>query len=196
MTEDIEKMEMVLNGLMDYIKLHTPIKKMNTVHNTIEEVLKKHQVKLEEKRIKLLKRFEKDLPETVVPDEQLKYILSSVLQYAIILTLPNWNIAVSTRTLLIEKEPGEAEGLFKKDGKYVEISVAFAGHPKLSESASAAATIQKEKVPDLLLHFVREIVLNNHGTMKIGADEKKTKTFISLRFPFERRKVVCYPAMN
>ncbi len=66
-TEDIEKMEMVLNGLMDYIKLHTPIKKMNTVHNTIEEVLKKHQVKLEEKRIKLLKRFEKDLPETVVP---------------------------------------------------------------------------------------------------------------------------------
>jgi hypothetical protein len=74
--------------------------------------------------------------------------------------------------------------------------VAFAGHPKLSESVSATATIQKEEAPDLLLHFVREIVLHNHGTMKIGADEKKTKTFIALRFPFERRKVVCYPAMN
>ena len=195
-TEDIEKMEMVLNGLMDYIKLHTPIKKMNTIHNIIEEVLKKHQVKLEEKGIKLLKRFQKDLPETVVPDEQLKYILSSILQYAIILTLPNWNIAVSTRTLLLEKEPGEAEGLFKKDGKYVEISVAFAGRPKLSESVSVTSPMQKEEAPDLLLHFVREIVLHNHGTMKIGADEKKTKTFIALRFPFERRKVVYYPAMN
>jgi hypothetical protein len=56
--------------------------------------------------------------------------------------------------------------------------------------------MQKEEAPDLLLHFVREIVLHNHGTMKIGADEKKTKTFIALRFPFERRKVVYYPAMN
>jgi len=195
-TEDIEKMEMVLNGLLDFIKLHTPIKKMNTVHNMIEEVLKRHQVRLEEKGIKLLKRFEKDLPEIIVPDEQLKYILSSVLQYAIILTLSNWNIAISTRTLMVEKEPGEGGGLFKKDGKYVEIAVAFAGHQKPSESGSPTSTIQKEEGPDLLLHFVREIVLHNHGVMKIGADEKKTKTFISLRFPFERRKVVFYPAMN
>jgi nitrogen-specific signal transduction histidine kinase len=195
-TEDVEKMEMVLNSLIDYMKLHTPIKKMNTVHNIIEEVLKKHQVKLEEKGIKLLKRFEKDLPETIVPDEQLKYVFGSVLQYALILTPPSWNIALSTRSLTLEKEAGEEEGLFKREGKYIEISAAFAGHQKLSEAPSGTAAIQKEEAPDLLLHFVKEVVLQHHGTMKIGADEKKTKTFISLRFPVERRNVVYYPAMN
>jgi len=195
-TEDVEKMEMVLNNLIDYVKLHTPIKKMNTVHGIIEEVLKKHQVRLEEKGIKLLKRFEKELPETIVPEEPLRYVLGSVLEYAIVLTPQGLNIALSTRSLVIERETGEAEDLFKKDGKYVEISVVFAGHQKQSEAASGAAVLQKQETPDLLLHFVKEVVMHHHGIMKIGADEKKTKTFISLRFPVERRKLVSYPAIN
>ena len=195
-TEDIEKMEMVLNSLIDYIRLRTPIRKMNTVHNIIEEVLKKHHVKLEEKGIKLLKRFEKDLPETAVPDEQLKYVLSSVLQYAIALTPPSWNIALSTKSLMLEKETGEAEGLFKRDEKYIEISVFFAVHQRRSEPASGVATIQKEEASDILLRFVKEVVLRNHGTMKVGADEKRIKTFISLRFPVERRRVVYYQSVN
>ena len=195
-TGDIERMEMVLNSLVDYIKLHTPTKKMDTIHRVIEEVLKKHQVRLEEKGIKLLKRFEKDLPETIVPDEQLRYILGSILQYAIVLTPPSWNIAISTRSLMLEREAGEAETLFKQNGKYVEISVVFAGRQKQNEPASGATPPQKEETPHLLLQFVKEVALRNHGTMRIGADEKRTKTFISLRFPVERRKVVYYPAMN
>jgi hypothetical protein len=195
-TEDIEKMEMVLNSLIDYMKLHTPIRKMNTVHNIIEAVLKNHQVKLVAKGIKLLKRFEKDLPETVVPDEQLRYVLSSVLQYAMVVTPPNWNIALSTKSLLLEKETGEAEGLFKRDGKQIEISVVFAVHQKLTEPAAGTATTHKEEAPDILLRFVREVVLRNHGTMKIGVDEKRTKSLISLRFPVERRKVVYYQSVN
>jgi len=195
-TEDIEKMEMVLNSLIDYIKLHTPIRKMNTVHNIIEEVLKKHHVKLEEKGIKLLRRFEKDLPETTVPDEQLKYVLGSLLQYAMVLTPPSWNIVLSTKSLMLEKETGEAEGLFKRDAKYIEISVFFAVHQRRSEPASGMATLPKEEASDILLRFVKEVVLRNHGTMKIGADEKRTKSFISLRFPVERRKVVYYESVN
>jgi light-regulated signal transduction histidine kinase (bacteriophytochrome) len=195
-SEDIEKMEMVLNSLIDYMKLHTPIRKMNTVHNIIEELSKKHHVKLEEKGIKLLKRFEKDLPETVVPDEQLRYVLSSVLQYAMVVTPPNWNIALSTKSLLLEKETGEAGGLFKRDGKQIEISVVFAVHQKLTELASGTATTHKEEAPDILLRFVRELVLRNHGTMKIGVDEKRTKSLISLRVPVERRKVVYYQSVN
>jgi hypothetical protein len=195
-SEDIEKMEMVLNSLIEYIRLHTPIRKMNTVHNIIEELLKKHHVKLEEKGIKLLKRFEKDLPETVVPDEQLRYVLSSVLQYAMVVTPPNWNIALSTKSLLIDKETGEAGGLFKRDGKQIEISVVFAVHQKLTEPAAGTATTHKEEAPDILLRFVRELVLRNHGTMKIGVDEKRTKSLISLRFPVERRKVVYYQSVN
>jgi len=195
-TGDIEKMDMVLNSLLDYIKVHTPIRKMNTIHNIVEEVLKKHQAKLEEKGIKALKKFEKDLPETIVPDEQLKYIIGSVLQYAIALTPPNWNLGLLTRSLILKNEASEAESLFKKDGKYIEISVVFPGYQRPSEPVSEMATLQKEEASELILRFVKEVVLRNQGTIKIGADEKKTKTFIFLRFPVERRKVVYYQSVN
>jgi len=195
-TEDIEKMEMVLNSLIDYMRLHAPIRKMNTVHTILEAVMKKHQVKLEEKGIKLLRRFEKDLPETVVPDEQLRYVLSSVLQYAILVTPPRWNMVLSTKTLSLEKGRGEEEGLLKRDGKQIKISVVFAVPRRPDEPASGATPIQKEDAPDILLRFVKEVVLRNHGTMKVGADEKRTKSFISLRFPVERRQVVYYQSAN
>jgi len=195
-TGDIEKMDMVLNSLLDYIKVHTAIRKVNTIHNIVEEVLKKHQTKLEEKGIKVLKKLEKDLPETIVPDEQLKYIIGSVLQYAIALTPPNWNLGLSTRSITLEKETGEVHSLFKKDGKYIEISVVFPGYQRPSEPVLETATLQKEEASDLILRFVKEVVLRNEGTMKVGADEKRTKTFIFLRFPVERRKVVYYQALN
>jgi signal transduction histidine kinase len=193
---DIEKMDMVLNSLLDYIKVHTPIKKVNTIHNIVEEVLKKHQTKLEEKGIKVLKRLEKDLPETIVPDEQLKYIIGSVLQYAIALTPPNWNLGLSTRSITLEKEAGEVHSLFKKDGKYIEISVVYPGYQRPSEPVLETATLEKEEASDLIFRFVKEVVLRNQGTMRVAADEKRTKTFISLRFPVERRKVVYYQALN
>jgi signal transduction histidine kinase len=193
---DIEKMDMVLNSLLDYIKVHTPIKKVNTIHNIVEEVLKKHQTKLEEKGVKILKKLEKDLPETIVPDEQLKYILGSVLQYAIALMPPNGSLGLSTRSITLEKEASEVESLFKKDGKYIEISVVFPGHQKPSEPVLEIAALQKEEASDLILRFVKEVVLRNQGTMKMGADEKKTKTYIFLRFPVERRKVVYYQSVN
>jgi signal transduction histidine kinase len=195
-TEDIEKIEVVLNSLIDYMRLHAPIRKMNTVHTIIEGVLKKYQVKLEEKGIKLLRRFEKGLPETVVPDEQLRYVLSSVLQYAIVVTPSNWNIALSTRSLLPEKEAREAEGFFRRNGKQIEISVVFAVRRRPDEPTPGATPTQKEEAPDILLRFVKEVVLRNHGTMKVGTDQKRTKSLISLRFPVERRKVVYYQSMN
>jgi len=194
--EDIEKMNMVLNSLLDYIKIHTPIRKTNTVHNIMEEVLKKNQAKLEEKGIKVLKKLEKGLPETAVPDEQLKYILSSLLQYAMTLTPPDWNLGLSTRSFILDKEAAEVEGLFKRDGRYIEISVVFPGRQRPSEPGLEMAAAQKEEALDLILRFVKEVVLHNHGMMKIEADERKTKTLISLRFPVERRKIVYYQPLN
>jgi len=196
LTGNIEKMEIVLNGLIDYIELHPPISKMNTVHNIVEEVLTKHRVKLEKKGIKLLKRFEKDLPETVIPDEQLKYVLSSVLQFAMVATPPNRNIAISTKSFLPEKGAREAEGLFKREGEYIRISVIFEVHHKRGEPTQGTGIIQKGEVPDILLRFVREVVLRNHGIIKMGTNPERTKVIISLRFPVERRKVAYYQSAN
>jgi signal transduction histidine kinase len=195
-TEDIEKIDLVLNSLHNYIKVQKPIVKMNTVHNTIEEVIKKNQTKLDEKGIKLFRKFEKGLPETIVPDEQLKYIVNSVLQYAMAFTPPNWNIGLSTRSFILEKEVDEGEDLFKRDGRYIEISVVFAGYNKPSEPTLKTTPPPKEEASDLILRFVKEVVMRNRGVMRIGSDEKKIKTFISLRFPVERRKVVYYQSVN
>jgi len=189
-TEDIEKIDMVLNGLVNYIRLNSPIRKTDTVHRLMEEELKKHQSKLERKGIKLFKKFEKDLPETIVPDEQLKYIFSSVLEYALANVSPNLSMGLSTRSFIFEKVVGE------KDGRYIEISVGFMGYKKPAEQGARTTTLQKEELLDLILRFVREVVRRNQGMMKIEADEKKSKTFISLRFPVERRKVVYYQSVN
>jgi signal transduction histidine kinase len=191
--EDIEKMNMVLDSLLDYIKVHTRIRKINTVHNILEEVLKKHQAKLDEKGIKVFKKLEKDLPETVVPDEQLKYVLSSLLQYAVTLTPPNGNLGFSTRSFTPDKEAVQVEGLFNRDGRYIEISVVFPGRQRPSETGVGT---KKEEAPDLILRFVKEVVLHNYGMMRVEADEKRTKTLISVRFPVERRKVVYYQTLN
>ncbi len=195
-TEDIEKIDMVLNGLINYIKLNNPIRKTDTVHHLIEEELKKNQAKFEGKGIKLFKKFEKGLPETIVPDEQLRYILGSVLEFALANISPNLSMALYTRSFVLEKEMGESPEFLRKDGRYIEISVGFMGYKKPTEQGTGTTTLQKEEPLDLLLRFVREVVQRNRGTMRIEADEKKLKTFISLRFPVERRKVVYYQSAN
>lgn len=195
-TEDVEKIDMVLSGLINYIKLNTPIRKTDTVHHLIEEALKKQQAKLEEKGVRLFKRFEKDLPETIVPDDQLRYILTFILQYALVNLSPNLSMGLSTRTFVLEREVGESSPFLQEDGRYIEISVVFMGYKKPTEQGVRNQGPQKEEPLDLILRFVREVVQRNRGTMRIEVDEKKAKTFISLRFPVERRRVVYYQSVN
>ncbi len=194
-TEDIEKIDMVLNGLVNYIKLNSPIQKTDTVHRLIEEELKKHQSKLEGKGIKLFKKFENGLPETIVPDEQLRYIFSSVLEYALANVSPNLRMGLYTRSFHVERE-GEGPDLIKKDSRYIEISLGFMGYKKPTDLGAAKTTLQREEPLELILRFVKEVVQRNRGTMRIEGDESKSKTFISVRFPVERRKVVYYQLVN
>ncbi|MBP1699813.1 MAG: hypothetical protein H6Q41_5001 [Deltaproteobacteria bacterium] len=194
-TEDIEKIDMVLNGLVNYMKLNSPIRKTDTVHRLIEEELRKHQSKLEGKGIRLFKKFEKGLPETIVPDEQLRYIFSSVLEYALANVSPNLSMGLYTRSFTLEKE-GEGPDLIKKDSRYIEISLGFMGYRKPTDQGAGRTTLQKGEPLYLILRFVKEVVQRNRGRMTIEADEKKSKTFISLRFPVERRTVVYYQSVN
>jgi light-regulated signal transduction histidine kinase (bacteriophytochrome) len=195
-SEDIEKIDMALDGLTNYIKLNTPIRKADTVHHLIEEVLRKNQGKLEEKGIKLFKKFEKDLPETIVPDEQLKYVLNSVFQYALGSISPNLSMGFYTRSFVLEKEVSQGLALLQKDGRYIEISVVFMGYKKPADQEVRNQRLQKEEPLDLILRFVKEVVKRNRGVMRIEVDEGKARTFISLRFPVERRKVVYYQSVN
>jgi len=193
-TDDIKKIELVQNSLLNYIRINNPVTKANTVNTLIEGEIKKYEFELEEKKIRLFKTLEKNLPETAVPDDQLRYIVSCVLQYIMTLIPINGNLGVFTKNVVLQKEMGE-----DREWRFVEILIAYTGYRKPAESFRSPLGIsvqQKEKILDLALKLVDEIVQRNRGMMKFEEDEKKAKATISLRFPVERRKVVYYQQVS
>jgi len=187
-TKDIEKNDLMLNGFLNYIKATTPIRKKGTVNTLIEEVLRKHQVRLEEKKIKIFRNFERDLPEAIIPDEQLRFILESVLQYAMAMMPLDGSLEFSTKSVVLQKEMREDQAFFKKNGNFIEVLVAFT----YSKGPEEQAASQKEIVPDLMLRLVHDILERNQGMIKFELNETKGKRFISLKSPVERRGVVQY----
>lgn len=186
-TEDIGKIDDVLNGLLNYIRINHPIEKKNTVHEVIEEVLKKHGAQIEERQIKIFKKYEKDLPETTVHDEQLRYILTSLVQYAIPAIPSTGSIGFLTKSV---DDPKRNE-----NGKSVEILVVFTGYKKPAESLEAlfeVPALQKKELADLEIRLIQEMIERNRGKMTFEVNEKKLRTLISVRFPMERRKVFTY----
>ena len=198
-TDDIERIESVINGLLNYIKVSTPILKSNTVHSLLEEIIEKHRDQIEEKKVRFYKRFEKELPETMVHEEQLRYVLNSILQYVIVTIPSNGSIALLTKVYDRQKMGGDKKGGLQKDGRYVEVLVGFTGYAKPPVSPEAGfrnAALQRDEAMDLVLRLVKKIVQKNMGVMRFDIDEKKPQTFISLIFPVERRKIVYYPKAN
>jgi two-component system nitrogen regulation sensor histidine kinase GlnL len=198
-TEDIGKIDAVMNGLVRYIKINTPIEKKDTIHFILEDVLKKHESELESKRIKVFKKFEKDLPETIVHDEQLKYILSALLQYAIPFISPDGSIGVLTKSFDVETGAADEKTVHQGSGRYIEILVVFSGYKKPFDQFETVLGIpggQKEEAVELELRLIKEIIQKNQGVMKFDVNEKKPRTVISLKFPIERRKLVYYQPAN
>jgi hypothetical protein len=190
-TQDIKKIELVQNSLLNYIRINNPVTKTNTVNTIIEEEIKKYELEAEERKIRLFKTLEKNLPETAVPDDQLRYIVSCVLQYIMALITPNGNLGLFTKNVVLQKEMGE-----DRERRFIEILIAYTGHKKPVEQFRSPLGIpvhQKERILDLALRLVDEIVQRNRGMMRFEEDENKVKATISLRFPVERRKVVYYP---
>jgi hypothetical protein len=186
--DDIKKIELVQNSLLNYIRINNPITKTNTVNTLIEEEIKKYESELEEKKIRLFKTLEKNLPEIAVPDDQLRYIVSCVLQYIMALIPVSGNLGVFTKDIVLQKEMGA-----DREWKFIEILIAYTGYRKPAEqfrSSPGIPATSKEKILDLALRLVDEIVQRNRGMMKFEEDEKKGKATISLRFPVERRKVI------
>jgi len=154
---------------------------------------------LEDKKIRVFKKFEKDLPETVVHEEQLRYILNSILQYALPSIPPQGSIGFLTKSLSLQKGIGEDENLEEKDGRFVQIMIVFTGFKKPGEkfdSILGVPALQQEEAIELELRLVKEMIQKNRGVMTLDVNEKRPRTLISLKFPMERRKVIYYPSTN
>jgi hypothetical protein len=196
---DIEKTISLLDCFNDYINFSTPMIKTNTVNALVEEVIKKHASQFEEKKVNIIKKqFEKDLPETILPDEQLRYILNSVIE-CVLLSIPlNGNIGFLTRLFDIEGLTSEEKRQLQKDGKYLEILVVSTSYEKPGEPIEFVPVIpahpQQEEATELILKLAKEIVKKNRGMMRQKVYEDKRMTFISVILPIERRNVVRYPS--
>lgn len=199
-TGEVEKTISLLNIFQDYITINTPLRKINTVNIIIEEVLRKYESHLEEKQIRLVKKqFEENLPETIVPDEQLRYILDSVIQYTIQSAPHRGNIGILARSFDVQKLKEEEKALLQKDGKYLEILIVFTSPPKQIDQFGpipGLPVLPKDEAIDLILQLVKEIIQKNRGIMKLKVDEDKLMAFISLILPVERRKIVQYPSLS
>jgi hypothetical protein len=195
--QDITKTISLIDCFNDYINFSTPMLKRDTVNSLVEEVIKKHERQFGEKRIKIIKKqFEKDLPETILPDEQLRYILNSVIQYTLLSTAADGSIGFLTRSLNMEALKGKEWSQLQKDGRYLEILVVSAGYEKSDEVAGVvpgmASPHQEEEAAELILKLAREITEKNRGMMRYKVYEDKPMTFISVVLPVERRSVVRY----
>jgi len=192
---DVEKINILLEGLRDYIRINTPVEKTNTVHSLLEEALKRHHILLEEKKIRVVKKFEKDLPETTVHDEQLRYIFNSIFDYAISLVPANGSMALLTRSLQTPKEMGEG----KTEERYVETLIYFTGSKKKVEISRAPSEVQSlanEEPVDLIMRLVKDLAERNRGTIQFQTNEKKGESLIFLKLPAERRRMIRYPSAD
>ncbi len=191
--DDIKSIDSVLNSLLNFININTPITRSNTLSVILEEVLEANDQQLQGKNIRVIKRCEKDLPETYFHAEQVRFVLHSILQYAVFQTRSHETVWVLMR--FSDNGGGLAGREASRENRgYVEVLIGFNGDRKsgtMTERAQESPQGQKETI-DLILALAREILQRNHGVMVVETSETRPKTLITARFPVERRKVVYY----
>jgi len=198
-TDDIKKIDSVLNSLLNYIHINTPIIKTNTISLILEEVLEANEKQIQTKIIKIFKKCEKDLPETFIHDEQVRFILNSVLQYVILSTPMNGTIGFLVKSFDFQNGMSGKKTSSERNGGYIETAIGFTNEKESAEPSKdipVKAAAQKEETLKLILQLVKEILQKNHGSMTYEVDPKKPRTLITLRFPTERRKVIYYEPIS
>ncbi len=196
-TEEIKQIDSVLNSLLNYIHINTPIIKSNTISNILEEVLEANKKQIEDKKIKLFKKNEKDLPETFIHDEQMRFVLNSVLQYALLSTPLGGTIGFLIKSFNFNNGGSDKQTSSERNSGYIEAAIGFIGEPSNHlRNAGASPALQEQGTANLILQLVKEILQNNHGGMTYEVDPRKPRTLITLRFPIERRKVLYYEPVS
>jgi predicted RNA-binding protein with EMAP domain len=198
-TEDIKRIDSVLNSLLNYIHINTPITKSNTISLILEEVLEANEKQIRSKRINVIKKCEKDLPETFIHDEQVRFILNSILQYSILSTPVEGTIGFLIKSFDFQNGVSDGKIFPERNGGYIEAAIGFIGSKKSDDQPKeipSSPPAQKEETAKLILELVKETLQNSHGSMTHEVDPKKPRTLITLRFPIERRKVIYYEPIS
>ena len=197
--EDIKKIDSVLNSLLNYIHINTPIAKSNTISMILNEVLEGNEKQIRKKNIKVFKKYEDDLPETFIHDEQVRFILNSVLQYAILSSPGNGTIAFLIKSFDFHNGGEDRKASTERMGGYIEAAIGFVDGKKQTDPSKeppVKSDDQKDETTKLILQLVKDVLDRNRGSLTYEADPKKPKTIMTLRFPIEKRKVVYYEPIS
>ena len=191
-SNDIAKTNALLSCFANYLKINSPVPRKYTVHMILDEVLKKYEGLFEDKKVKIFKQhYAEYLPETSIHDEQLRFVISSILRYALPSIPPQGSIGFLTRSLEAHEVQDAGKSLPQTDENYVEILTGFNCYKNGSEPLETVlvdpSAPQKER-DDFILRLAEEIIKANRGMMKTRVDPEKLITLISLILPVERRK--------
>jgi hypothetical protein len=191
----IEPVDLLLDGYLNYVRSTTAVTKRDTVNTLIEKALEKHQHKFEEKKITVFKNLEKGLPETVVPDEHMAFILDSIVQYAIIAMPFGGAVLFSTNSSFVTPGPTSATATSTGEDysrKSVQISVDYSGSDEQVRMELKSRLGQGEAALNLLLRLVSFVVQEHKGTMENKSDKQMASGHIVLKFLSDRRHEVDY----
>jgi len=202
---DIKKVDSVLNSLLNYISINTPLLKKNTMQIILEEILEANEKQLRDKEIEVLKKCEEDLPETFMHSEQVRFILNSLVQFAVLSTPPKGNIGFLIKYFDPRKDDNGKDGNGRRasqesNGGYIVVGIGFSGDPGHGDPGNGDAmgnvpgmSISKKEEPtQLILKLAEEMMQKNRGALKFEVDEKTKRALIKLRFHVERRRSVYY----
>jgi len=176
-----------LDCFFDYLKIRSPVRRKNIVHAVLEEILDGNEEKFKERKIQVVKRqFEKDLPETSIREDHLRYVLNWVVQYAISCVSLNGNIGLFTRSFDFQEVKDDSQSFLKKDRRYIEVIIFFTTDEKvngLPGTGLGDQALMRENQNDFILPLVEEIISANGGIIRVKADPKKHYTQLLLILP-------------
>ena len=174
-----------LDCFSDYLKIKSPIRKKNTVHAILEEILDGNEKKFRDRKIQIVKKqFEKELPETSVPYDHLKYILNWVIQYTSSSISSNGNIGFLTRSLDFKDFKEDSQSFPKQGRKYIEVIIFFLAHEEMKETPEVkvgAKALVREN--DFIFPLIEEIIRMDRGIINMKVDKNKQWKQISLILP-------------
>ena len=194
--EDVKKIDSILNTLLNYISISTPLMKTNTLRIILEEILEANEKKLRDKTIRVFKECDENLPETYMHHEQVRFVLNSLLQYALLVLPSPGTIGFSIKYSEGQHKPSAPTPPLETNAAHIEVTMGFSGERKMARHPEIASGANSDEAIDLILKLVTEIVEKNKGTIKFVANEKGQKSLVILKLQIERRKRVHYEPIN
>lgn len=194
--EDVKKIDSVLNTLLNYISISTPLMKTNTLRIILEDILEANEKKLRDRKIRIFKECDENLPETYMHHEQMRFVLNSLLQYALLVLPSPGSIGFSIKYSEGKNKTSAPTPSLESNAGHIEVTIGFSGERTVAKHPESSPEAHPDEAIDLILKLVAEIVKKNKGTIKFVANEKGQKSLVILRLQIERRKRVHYEPIN